>query len=164
MSNWRLVLENRRLNAEEQFYASLRHTPTGIALPDLQGEDPNGRSLTISYQDIGRQTLLFVFSPTCPHCKRNWPVWLDLAKAAKDARVAFVNVGDPLPPNFSQSYSFDAAPVLAKTSPESILKYSLFEFPITIVMSPDGHSQGVWAGELSKSDAAGIAALLVHNQ
>jgi thiol-disulfide isomerase/thioredoxin len=151
-SNWRLVRENQRLGATAQYYASLRHTAAGVALPDLHGKDLNGQDLTISYKDVNQQTLLLVFSPTCPHCKRNWPAWQELARAAHGKRVVFVNVGGLLPPNFSQLYSFDSAPVMAETSPETILKYSLFEFPLTIVMSRDGRSEKVSVGELAPSD------------
>jgi hypothetical protein len=151
-SNWRLVRENRRLGDTAQYYASLRHTAAGAALPDLHGKDLSGQDLTISYKNVNQETLLFVFSPTCPHCKRNWPAWLDLARTAEGKRVVFVNVGGSLPPNFSQLYSFDAAPVMAETSAETILKYSLFEFPLTILMSPEGRSEKVSVGELAPSD------------
>jgi hypothetical protein len=157
-SNLRLVRENRRLSATAQYYASLRHTRVGIKLPDLRGKGPDGQNLTISYKDGNQETLLFVFSPTCPHCKRNWPIWLDLARAGK--RVVFVNVGGPLPPNFSQSYSFDSAAVVAETSSESILQYSLFEFPITMLVSKDGHSEKVWVGELDSNEVTDIKKLL----
>ncbi|HEX3743977.1 MAG TPA: hypothetical protein VHW09_08600 [Bryobacteraceae bacterium] len=162
-SNWRLVQENRRLDATAQYYASLRHTPEGVALPALQGKDAGGRDLTISYGNGNRRTLLLVFSPICPHCKRTWPAWLSLAKAAKDTRTVFVNVGGAIPANFAQVYSFDSAEVLGQTNPESVLRYSLLETPITIVVSPDGHSQKVWAGELAPSDIAAARAILERN-
>jgi hypothetical protein len=159
-SNLLLVRENQRLSETARYYSSLRHTREGIQLPDLYGKGLDGRDVTISYQDGNQETLLFVFSPTCPHCKRNWPVWLDLAKGAVGKRVVFVNVGGALPPDFPRIYSFDSAAVVAEASPESILKYSLFEFPITILVSPDGHSEKVWVGELSSTEVAGIKTLL----
>jgi hypothetical protein len=154
ISNWRLVRENRRLGDEAHFYESLRHTPIGVLLPDLHGKGLDGRDLTISYQDVNRKTLLMVFSPTCPHCKRNWSHWLDVATSAPETRVVFVNVGGPLAPNFSQVYSFDSATVVAQASPETILKYSLLEFPLTILVSPAGRAEKVWVGELAPSDIA----------
>jgi thiol-disulfide isomerase/thioredoxin len=150
-SNWRLIRENRQLSDTARYYASLRHTPEGVSLPDLHGKDLEGHDLTISYQNVQQPTLLLVFSPTCPHCKRNWPEWLDLARNAKDKRVVFVNVGGPLPPNFSQLYSFDSGTVMAETSPETVLKYSFFEFPMTILISPNGRSEKVQVGELAQS-------------
>lgn len=156
ISNWRLIRENRRLSDEVQFYESLRHTPAGAILPELYGKGLDGRDLTISYQDVNRKTLLLVFSPTCPHCKRNWPEWLDISRSAPEKRVVFVNVGGPLPPNFSQVYSFDSATVVAQASPESVLRYSLLEFPLTILISPTGRAEKVWVGELSPSDLADI--------
>jgi hypothetical protein len=159
VSNWRLVRENRRLGAEVHFYESLRHTQVGAALPDLHGKGVDGQELTISYRDVSRRTLLMVFSPTCPHCKRNWPEWLDAARSAPDNRVVFVNVGGPLPANFSRLYSFDSAAVMAQASPESILQYSLLEFPLTILVSPAGRAERVWVGELAPSDVADIKKL-----
>jgi thiol-disulfide isomerase/thioredoxin len=159
-TNLKLIRENEHLGQVAHYYASLRHTPTGVALPDLQGKDPEGRDLTISYKDVNQDTLLFVFSPTCPHCKRVWPVWLDLARAAKGKRVAFVNVGGPIPSNFSQFYGFDSATVMAQTSADTVLKYSLLEFPITILMSPQGRSENVWTGEIAPSEVSGITKIL----
>jgi hypothetical protein len=154
VSNYVLVRDNRRLGTLAHYYASLRHTPEGIALPDLRGQGVDGRDLTVSYPDGNQQTLLLVFSPTCPHSKRNWPAWQDLEREAKNTRVVFVNVGGALPPGFLQLYSFDSATVLARTDPESILKCSFLETPLTILVSPGGHSEKVWAGELGPSDIA----------
>ena len=161
-SNFTLARENRRLNGLAHYYASLRHTPEGVVLPDLHGRDPDGRDLTISYSNVNQDTLLLVFSPTCPHCKRNWPVWHDLARGAEGKRVVFVNVGGTLPADFAQLYSFDSATVIAQTSPESILKYSFLETPITVVVSPDGHSEKVSSGELGPADVAAFKKLLAQ--
>ena len=63
-----------------------------------------------------------------------------------------MNVGGTLPPNFAEVYSFDSATVLTSTSPETVLSYSLFEFPLTILISPTGRSEKVKVGELSDDD------------
>jgi hypothetical protein len=162
-SNWRLIRENKRLSDTASYYSSLRHTPTGVKLPDLHGKSLDGQDLTISYQGVEQQTLLLVFSPTCPHSKRNWPTWLDLARGADGKRVVFVNAGGALPADFSQSYSFDSATVIAEASPESILRYSLLEYPITILVSPDGHSEKVWSGELGSTEVSDIKKLLYRS-
>ena len=91
-SNWRLIRENRELSATAHYYASLRHTLAGVQVPAIHGKDLAGHDIDIAYRNGNRQTLLFVFSPTCPHCKRNWPAWLDLVKASPDKRIVFANV------------------------------------------------------------------------
>ena len=160
-SNFVLLRENRRLDGLARYYSSLRHPAEGTTLPELRGQGTDGRDVTISYADATQQTLLLVFSPTCPHSKRNWPAWQDLARKADHTRVVFVNVGGALPPNFSQLYSFDSGTVLARTDPGSILKYSILETPLTVLVSPGGHCEKVWAGELGPSDLA-EAARRVH--
>jgi hypothetical protein len=45
---------------------------------------------------------------------------------------------------------------VAEASPESILHYSLFEFPLTILVSPDGRSEKVWVGEIGSTELADI--------
>ena len=45
---------------------------------------------------------------------------------------------------------------MAEASPESILHYSLFEFPLTILVSPDGRSEKVWVGEIGSTELADI--------
>lgn len=153
-SNFVLVRDNRRLANLAQHYASLRHTAEGTTVSDLRGQARDGGDITVSYPDGNRQTLLLVFSPTCPHSKRNWPAWHDLERQARDTRVVFVNVGGALPPNFSKLYSFDSATVLARTDPESILQYSFLETPLTVLVSPGGRTEKVWVGELGPSDLA----------
>jgi hypothetical protein len=51
---------------------------------------------------------------------------------------------------------------MAQTSPESILKYSFLETPITIVVSPDGRSEKVSSGELGAADVAAFKKLLAQ--
>ena len=94
---------------------------------------------------------MFVFSPNCVHCRRNWPAWLEIARGAGQKRVVFVNVGEPLAPEFLRTHNFVSATVVAKADAQSILSYSLFEVPITLLISDKGRSERVWAGEVDKS-------------
>jgi hypothetical protein len=53
---------------------------------------------------------------------------------------------------------------MAETSPETILRYSFLETPITVVMTPDGRSEKVLGGELGATDVAAIRKILTTSQ
>jgi hypothetical protein len=156
VSNYLVVGENKHLRNELVSYKKSRHTTEGIRLPPLIGTDPSGRTVTIGYDGEPQDTLMLVFSPTCGYCKKTWPAWVDLVRGAKGKRVAYVNIGGPLSNQFTQEHGIAGGLVVAKTSAESVLKYDLQETPITLLISPDGHSKRVWAGVLDSSILAEV--------
>ena len=161
-SNFWLIRQNRRLQAQADFYAGLRHTPQGIQFPALNGQTLDGRDVSVDYQPGDPETLMFVFSPTCPHCKRNWQAWLDLAHQSHGRRVVFVNVGGKITPDFLKIYGFGESTVIAKADPASVLRYSFFETPLTLLISPEGKTEHVWTGELDAAKRRQIEAALVR--
>jgi hypothetical protein len=155
-SNWLVIRQNLRLRGEVDYYKSLRYTRVGAQLPSMRGRAVDGTDVSISYQPGGQQTLMFVFSPTCPHCKRNWPIWSQLERSTSGKRIVFVNIGGLLRPEFSQTHSFGNATVIAKPELESVIQYSLLETPITLLISPSGRCEGVWVGEIAPKEMKDI--------
>jgi len=51
---------------------------------------------------------------------------------------------------------------MAQTSPETILKYSFLETPITALLSPGGRSEKVSSGELGPAEVAAFRQLLAQ--
>src|SRR5262249_11256355 len=50
---------------------SPRKLTLGEKLPDLEVQTPDGRPVTVSYVNQQAPTVLYVFTPTCPWCRRN---------------------------------------------------------------------------------------------
>ena len=151
-SNLWLARQNGQLRAEAQYYREFRSPRIGLKPPPLRGHNPDGQDVVISYQS-GDPTLLLVFSPTCPHCKRNWPVWSRLTQVAKNCRVVYVNVGGDSSASRLE-HNLGAAKLVEGLDPQSVLDYSLFQTPLTIYVSAKGQVEQVWSGEIAPADAA----------
>lgn len=152
-SNLWLVRQNGQLRMEAQYYRAFSEPRVGLNPPPLRGKGPDGKDVVVSYPS-GGATLLLVFSPTCPHCKRNWPVWSRLTSLAKGCRVVYVNAGGKTGSAFRLQHDFGSATVVEHPAPQSILDYSLFQAPLTIYVSAKGRIERVWSGEISPPDAA----------
>jgi hypothetical protein len=152
-SNVWLVRENGQLRVEVQYYRAFREPRVGLKPPSLRGQGLDGKDVVVSYPS-GSATLLLVFSPTCPHCKRNWPVWSRLTRLAKDCRVIYVNAGGATDAAFRLQHDFGSATVVEHPDLQSILDYSLFQAPLTIYVSAKGQIERVWSGEIAPPDVA----------
>jgi hypothetical protein len=152
-SNLWLVRQNGQLRMETQYYRAFREPRVGLKPPPLRGQGPDGKDVVVSYPS-GSATLLLIFSPTCPHCTRNWPVWSRLTSLAKGCRVVYVNAGGAANAAFRLQHDFGAATLVEHSDPQSILDYSLFQAPLTIYVSAKGQIERVWVGEIGPPDAA----------
>jgi hypothetical protein len=130
-SNLWLARQNGQLRAEAQYYKEFREPRVGLSPQPLRGQGPDGKDVVVSYPS-GGPTLLLVFSPTCPHCKRNWPVWSRLTSVAKGCRVVYVNAGGKTDSAFRLQHDFGSATLVEHPDPQSVLDYSLFQTPMTI--------------------------------
>src|SRR5687767_7041909 len=50
----------------------------GDVVEPVTATDMNGRSYQLDYKKDGRQHLLLFFSPNCPYCQQQSPLWRDL--------------------------------------------------------------------------------------
>jgi thiol-disulfide isomerase/thioredoxin len=147
LSNWWVVRENYRLRQELNSSESFQHTAVGVKLPPLYGQGLDGRDLSIAWPAGNQETLVLAFSPSCGHCKKTWPAWLELARGCEGKRVVFANVGGSLS-EFLKKYQVGNAVLFAHVEPASILAYHFHETPITLLLTPDGRSKNVWTGEI----------------
>jgi len=142
------------MRANNELSVELRRqmtVPLGIVMPPLEGEDSSGKSLKVPAENPGHPTVLFVFSPSCHFCAKNWPNWTSiLASEMKGGwRPVFVNAGTLLTPDFRKAHGIDHYITLDKTTSETQLAYRLSETPETIILNSEGRAVQTWAGELS---------------
>src|SRR4051812_2455743 len=71
----------------------------GASVPPMPVQALDGRSATISYEDT--PTVLYIFSPTCPWCRRNLP---NVRKLFADAGTRYRFVGLSLEENGAAAY------------------------------------------------------------
>lgn len=144
------------VNQSLQRKADLLHTPIGLKPPPLRGTSLDGRQIEIRYPREDAETLLFVFSPTCPACKTMWPKWSEIAAACSDKRLVYVNERGDITPTFLASFHPARGDYIAKTDPQSIVDYYLRETPITVLISAQGMVTGSWEGDLDAADVKGL--------
>lgn len=129
-----------------------RELQSGVALPPLDVLNRTGERVVIPF---GPQPLLiYVLSPRCPWCRRNFTNIKSLAQATEGRYLVVglsVAQGSPAPGDFS-GYPF---PVYSDPSAAVLASYKLGGTPQTIVVSTDGRVlqswKGAYEGEVSDS-------------
>ncbi len=158
-----LIKQNRELKAEvgelreqvahgQQVYPSLEE---GEVVGPLAATALDGSPSTISYDAVYEDTILLVFSPSCPACNENMKNWKRLEKRYpnEDKRLFYVSTaGADETRDFVASYGI-AAPVLI---PEDVSMpgYKISHIPTTLVVAPGGTVKEVIVGVLSEQAVA----------
>lgn len=163
--NVALVRQNARLTAAVD-RASRAYLPVvGSTVPPLLGVDLNGVTRTVGYGEDAKDTLLFVFSPTCFASTSAWPRWVELAREAdkRSVRIVYANIGPTVPPRHPvRDGGLDPATVL-QTDARSLVSYNLQVTPQIVRITPEGRIVDVWVGTLDSSEEIALRrALGIH--
>ena len=155
LANVLLVRECRDLSKLADSLESQGTTPKGVILPALRGDDLSGTPMTIEVKDTDRPSVLFVFSPACSVCAKNWPKWKSMLDSRKTTlwRPVFVNVGTPSSAEFRTAHGLGQFPTIDIISKDSALAYRFLFTPETIVVNTKGKAEDVWIGELPEGVA-----------
>jgi peroxiredoxin len=124
----------------------------GERLPTLSGSDIYGNRLSLRYNQDGRKTILFVFSPRCIFCLKIMPEWQELIQGLnKDAfRMVGVTTLIEGTREYAAEHGLSAMPILAVPDPDVEDAYHFARTPQTILISPDGKIEKVWLGPIEK--------------
>lgn len=121
---------------------------SGVA-PAIKARTMDNKEILINYGLEKKQTILYVFSPSCSWCTRNWNSVNSLAKNInKNSRF----LGLALNANNLQEHikaNQVGFPVYKDLSSEAISKLELGPAPQTIVISPTGKIIKNWVGGYS---------------
>jgi peroxiredoxin len=121
----------------------------GESVPPVQAKDLNNNPGSIVYNESGKPTVLYVFSPACQWCQRN----LDNMKRLVDLRGSSHQfVGLSLVSENLQRYIESnkiGYRVLKEPTTETVERLSLVGTPQTIVISPGGKVLKSWIGAYS---------------
>jgi peroxiredoxin len=118
----------------------------GEVVPPLEGRGVDGTAARLTYAGAGRSTVLYVFSPSCPWCRRNLPNIRQLV-AQRGDRYRFVGV--------SSSDAGLAAYVVHNglkfpvytAIPDAVRRaYKLGSVPQMLVIDTDGRVVKNWRG------------------
>lgn len=107
--------------------------------------------------------LLFVFTTTCPFCKKNLDNWKKLSEVAKEKNIAVVGIALDVPDSTAKYMSankidFDVLfPADVNTYRQ---KYKLLGVPKTILRDSAGVVRGVWTGLLNSQQVEEVASAI----
>lgn len=76
--NVALVIQNSRLKKRLEVSEPGLLPTVGTRIDRLSGASLDGKPLLIPFDELGSETLVFVFSAECHVCEINWPQWQKL--------------------------------------------------------------------------------------
>lgn len=117
---------------------------TGTMISAIETHDASGSTRSYRLDDGTRPTVIFVFSPKCPWCRRSWRAFRQIATARSDAyRFVALSTADNVD-GFVADF-----PVLTRPTARSASELSLGLVPQTLVFSKEGKIERVWVGAYS---------------
>lgn len=118
----------------------------GTKVPNIAGKSPDGKPIEINFATLGKPTILYVFTPTCGWCKRNFNNMMALHRNV-EGRYAFVGVSltsaDVAKYVKQQAIDYQVVDEIPDSVKDS---YKLGGTPTTIVVSPDNKVLKIWFG------------------
>jgi peroxiredoxin len=126
----------------------------GDSVPPLEAHALDGKPVTLSYG--GKATVLYVFTPSCPWCRRNLPNVKQLF-AARQAQFRFVGLAldDTKLAEYVAQHQLPF-PVYKGISGETMKRYRLGGVPQTIVIGEQGRILASWSGAYSGETEADV--------
>ena len=149
-SNWVLLYHSRSLTRALQARQSDLYPTQGMRIARIAGLGLDGAPVEVDTSDGTRDSLVFLFSPTCQICTANWPFWDRLlsSNGIDRFRLVFVNIAAPLPPGFVSSYRLpESARVLALVDPQYLAAHKFSVSPALLRLDPGGTATNVWLGQ-----------------
>ena len=172
VSNVLLITQNislrRQLNSVGRMDASANSLKPGEKVTPFAGMDLKGQPYQVQYQKDGRKQLLLFFSPSCPYCVQQGPIWCDVLNRVDSSRFNVVGiVGNREDPQEVMSHADGlgyfktriALPVVS-VSDETLARYKLTATPTTLLIDNTGRVEYAWVGKWDEKKTAEIAAAL----
>jgi len=99
ISNLLLITQNlslrRSLNSAGRIGASANSLKAGETVTPIVSTNLDGHPYQLQYEKDGRRQLLLFFSPSCPYCVQQGPIWRDMLNRIDSSRFNVVGiVGD----------------------------------------------------------------------
>jgi hypothetical protein len=155
--NLALLRKNQALtDSVNTKYEALEASP-GSLVPALRGRTLDGTDVSFNW-NADRDTILLVFSTTCPFCDDNWPKWLSLLRRIDRNRVKpiLVDLSGSADTKYLPLRLTQGLPLISKVDPSVIVPYKLRLVPQTILIGGDAHVIKVWTGVLEPKEEEDI--------
>ena len=140
----------------------------GDVVAPVTATDLDGRPYQMDYKKDGRQRLLLFFSPSCPYCQQQSPLWRDLLDKVDSNRFTVIGVVSDREDKRLVSAHADGAGYFKTKTPlplvffdsESLGSYKLSATPTTLLINEDGTVAHTWVGKWDETSAMEVAAAL----
>jgi peroxiredoxin len=140
----------------------------GDLVAPVTATDLDGRPYQLDYKKDGRQRLLLFFSPNCPYCREQSPLWRDLLDKVDSKRFTVIGVVNDREDKRLVSAHADGAGYFKTKTPlplvffdsESLGSYKLSATPTTLLINDDGTVAHAWVGKWDEASAMEVAAAL----
>ena len=140
----------------------------GDVVAPVTATDLDGRPYQLDYKKDGRQRLLLFFSPNCPYCRQQSPLWRDLLDKVDSNRFTVIGVVSDREDKRLVSAHADGAGYFKTKTPlplvffdsESLGSYKLSATPTTLLINEDGTVEHAWVGKWDETSAKEVAAAL----
>jgi peroxiredoxin len=140
----------------------------GDVVAPVTATDLEGRPYQLDYKKDGRQRLLLFFSPNCPYCQQQSPLWRDLLDKVDRNRFTVIGVVSEREDKRLVSAHADGAGYFKTKTPlplvffdsESLGSYKLAATPTTLLINEDGTVKHAWVGKWDETSAMEVAAAL----
>ena len=141
--------------------------PGDVVMP-VTATDLDGRPYQLDYKKDGRQRLLLFFSPNCPYCQQQSPLWRDLLDKVDSNRFTVIGVVSDREDKRLVSAHADGAGYFKTKTPlpliffdsESLGSYKLSATPTTLLINEDGTVEHAWVGKWDETSVLEVAAAL----
>jgi thiol-disulfide isomerase/thioredoxin len=170
-----LLLIKQNLDLRRQLSAGARTVdlstnvlqPGDVVAP-VAATDLSGRPYQLDYKKDGRRRLLLFFSPNCPYCQQQSPLWRDLLNKVDRNRFIVVGVVSDREDKQLVSAHAEGAGYFKTNTPlplvffdsESLGDYKLTATPTTLLINEDGKVEHAWVGKWDAASATEVAAAL----
>ena len=170
-----LLLVRQNLDLRQQLAAGARtidlttnSLQPGDVVAPVTATDLDGRPYQLDYKKDGRQRLLLFFSPNCPYCQQQSPLWRDLLDKVDSQRFTVIGVvSDREDKRLVSAHAEGAGYFKTKTplplvffDSESLGSYKLSATPTTLLINEDGRVEHAWVGKWDETSAKEVAAAL----
>ncbi len=137
----------------------IRSIAAGDSLKPIAVRDLAGDAQTLDFADKDRDTLLLVFTTSCPACQENVSNWVEVYERFHERfDVVGISVDEP---EATQEYivrNLVPYPVVVPTDVEGFpRRYGIPAVPHTLWLSPAGTVRQVWGGILSNEQIDTLA-------
>ncbi|HYO12907.1 MAG TPA: hypothetical protein VE685_06925 [Thermoanaerobaculia bacterium] len=156
VSSFLLIRQNNSLK-NKLLKKGPQYLTAGELVPALRGLDLNNRIITVPHRHGEKDTLYFVFSPSCGWCKINLPNWQAiLDQASERYRIVAVSISREKTAEYVHEHGLSKTSVIIEPEPRDLLAYRLQLTPQTILVDSKGSVRKNWLGAFGSEERQDI--------